>query len=445
MSKIYKTYDYSYIPINKIADKDRDDLSKIANLSIRELCERNNSNLLIFPHQLDIYKDGVADSCIYTIDEQKLRTGDLLGFIGINDCQLTIGTRFAKNEVEDYFLHYMLQKVFNINLLDLQHSTSNDSVFDFLVYMFSYYLKRALKQGLYKKYTNRHYNNANVRGAINIPDHIKYNIPFSGKIAYKVKEHTYDNDFTQLIRHTIEYIRGSYMSSVLKTDADTEAYVSQICNVTPSYNRRTLDSVMGKNQTPIVHPYYTEYRMLQKLCIHIMRHKRIKYGTADNRIYGLLFSGSWLWEEFLYKTVLRECGFNHPQNKAGKGGIYLFDKNNSDNDFVVSRCKRYPDYFKDNCVLDAKYKHLESNHIDRNDMHQIISYMHIEKANIGGFIYPKSQTGVIATKLGDLRGYGGAIYNIGVPIPQEKGTYAMFISEMRDIQKELKRKILNLC
>ena len=77
-------------------------------------------------------------------------------------------------------------------------------------------------------------------------------------------------------------------------------------------------------------------------------------------------------------------------------------------------------------------------------MHQIISYMHVEKANIGGFIYPKSTMDIMVTKLGDLRGFGGMIYNIGVPIPQEKETYAMFSLEMTNIQEELKRKILDL-
>lgn len=445
MPKVYRTHDYGHIPIQDIEDRNLCDFVQIANLTIRELCEKQNANLLICPPQLDAYKDNLADNCIFTIDEQNLQTGDLLGFIGKNESQLTIGTRFAKDSSEDYFLHYMLQKVFRINLLDLKHSTSGEKIFDFLVYMFPFYLKRALQQGLYKEYIHRDYNDANVRGTINIPQHIRHNIPFSGNVAYRVKEYAYDNNLTQLIRHTIEYIRSSNMASVLKIDADTEAYVSQICSATPSYRRGALGSVIVKNLKSIRHPYYTEYRALQKLCVSILQHKRLKYGIGDNRIYGLLFSGSWLWEEFLYKTVLNECGFLHPQNRSGKGGIYLFHKSNADIDFVMSRCKRYPDYFKENCILDAKYKHLDDNRIDRNDMHQIISYMHVEEAGIGGFIYPTSQDNVTVTKLGDLRGYGGSIYNIGVPIPKESGTFAMFVAAMKNVQQELKEKILALC
>lgn len=71
----------------------------------------------------------------------------------------------------------MLQKVFHINLLDLQHSISNDRIFDFLTYMFPFYLKRALKQGVYKKYTTKNYNNINAKGTINISNHIKKQHP----------------------------------------------------------------------------------------------------------------------------------------------------------------------------------------------------------------------------------------------------------------------------
>ena len=71
--------------------------------------------------------------------------------------------------------------------------------------------------------------------------------------------------------------------------------------------------------------------------------------------------------------------------------------------------------------------------------------MHVEKAGIGGFIFPTSQEDVTIAKLGNLRGYGGWIYNIGVPIPKEEGTFAMFVAAMTNVLQELKEKILTLC
>ena len=83
------------------------------------------------------------------------------------------------------------------------------------------------------------------------------------------------------------------------------------------------------------------------------------------------------------------------------------------------------------------------NKIDRNDMHQVISYMYVEKANIGGFIYPNPDNNQCA-KLGQLRGYGGYIYNIGVKIHQNAKNYNEFSSEMKQIEKHIIEEITKL-
>ena len=62
----------------------------------------------------------------------------------------------------------------------------------------------------------------------------------------------------------------------------------------------------------IAHPYYTEYTMLQKICLKILRHENIIFGNKKDKIYGLVFDGAWLWEEYL-NTILHEI-FIHPEN-----------------------------------------------------------------------------------------------------------------------------------
>ena len=44
--------------------------------------------------------------------------------------------------------------------------------------MFPFYLKKALRQGLYKEYHKQNYNDSNVRGTIDINRHLGKNIPF---------------------------------------------------------------------------------------------------------------------------------------------------------------------------------------------------------------------------------------------------------------------------
>ena len=113
---------------------------------------------------------------------------------------------FSKNATEDLFLHYMLQKVLCINIVNLLHGTTDKQIFDFLLYLFPKLLNEALVQGIYKEYQRNEYNNANVRGTIDINRHLKLNLPFNGRVAYRTREFSHDNHVTELIRHTIEYI-----------------------------------------------------------------------------------------------------------------------------------------------------------------------------------------------------------------------------------------------
>lgn len=68
--------------------------------------------------------------------------------------------------------------------------------------------------------------------------------------------------------------------------------------------------------------FYKEYTALQKLCLQILRQEEIKYGIDSDKVYGILFDGAWLWEEYL-NTLLSNAGFKHPENKLGTGAIYL--------------------------------------------------------------------------------------------------------------------------
>lgn len=76
-----------------------------------------------------------------------------------------------------------------------------------VLFLFPYYLKKAMRKGLFKKYIRRRYNDGNVKGTIDISRHIKQNTPFVGNIAYIQREFSFDNSLMELVRHTIEFIK----------------------------------------------------------------------------------------------------------------------------------------------------------------------------------------------------------------------------------------------
>lgn len=106
-----------------------------------------------------------------------------------DNTQLTIRSRFSEGTEEDYFLHYMLQKVLSLNIIELKHKTADEQILDFLIYLFPSLLKRAIRQGIFKEYQNRAYDNANIKGRINVSKFIQKDIPFAGHIAYNTREY----------------------------------------------------------------------------------------------------------------------------------------------------------------------------------------------------------------------------------------------------------------
>lgn len=100
-------------------------LQNIANRNVSELLDDNDNDLLIYPHSFSQCDDGVGNLpllSLHTHCKEKvctkaiIETGNMAGFIGINGLSLSIHSRFSQDSEEDFFLHYMLSKVFCINL-----------------------------------------------------------------------------------------------------------------------------------------------------------------------------------------------------------------------------------------------------------------------------------------------------------------------------------------
>jgi len=407
-------------------------LFPIADKTIAELC-RENENLLIFPFSIETSDDRIGESSVMSIlntdDPEKVRisTGNVMGFIGVGDLQIKIKSRFDTGR-DDFLLHYMLQKVLSFNLFDLSHNNEQEDVFDFIMFMFPYFLKSALRQGVYREYQNYRHNDANLKGTIDIGRHIARNIPFVGNIAYSTREYSHDNNMTELIRHTIEFMRTKkYGQSVLNIDRETKENVNTIVERTPLYNKNDRSNIVNKNLRVKIHPYYTEYHPLQTLCLQILRMEEVKYGESDNEVCGILFDGAWLWEEYV-NTILSDIGFIHPENKLHKGGIYLFDDHSG---------VRYPDFYKDDFVLDAKYKRLGSydkvSKVDRDDVHQVIAYINALHATRGGFVAPleQKQEEVPTSRLKDSVSML-SIY--GIEISKTASSYADFCEKMKGME-----------
>ena len=329
-----------------------------------------------------------------------------------------------------------------INLTNLKSTRSADKIFDLLPFLFPQYLVDALRQGLYKEYQTRKYNNSNVKGIIDINRHIRFNIPAYGKIAYSTREYSFDNPVTELVRHTIEYIRSSNsFKYILTAGEDMKAAVETIVNATPLYNRMERNKILSKTVGAIKSPYFYKYRDLLKICRMILLHEKIKYDSSENKIYGILFDGAWLWEEYL-ATILKDKGFKHPENKKKNGVVYPFVKSQVGNfypDFYKPKPDGKPNEKTADIILDAKYKNFDERNPPADDLAQMISYIHVMDARIGKFVYPskdENKTGSNWT----VRPFATETAEIATRpffIPQNVENYPQFREEIKDSEIKL--------
>ena len=389
-------------------------------------------NIFIFPNDLTHTPDLDKDQKIFETVNQKIKTGNVIGFLGCDQERLTISSRFS-DESDDYFLHYLLQKILNINLTSLDVGLSpEDKLYQLLVYLFPKYLQAALRKGLYKEYQRFFHNDSHVKGAVDVGNHLKKNLPFTGNIAYTTREFAYDNPLMQLIRHTIEYIKTQKSFGVM-LDNNRET-IAEVTRVTSAYKLADRAKFIRINKTkPLRHAYFREYRKLQELCLMILNREKNGLGYQEQKIHGIIFDVSWLWEEYVY-TLLPK-GFVHPRNKDKTDGISVFS---------VGKRKVYPDFYdrERKIVLDAKYKKLEFTEkgINREDLFQLISYSYILKAEKAGLIFPSMEQSV-NSEIGKVAGYGAQLKKCSIQIPQKVSSYSEFCKMMENSEEKFKANI----
>ena len=413
---------------------------KLSNLLLDRTLESlsQDERIFIFPNDLKNSPDLEKDQKIFETVNQKIKTGNVIGFLGCGQERLTISSRFS-DKSNDHFLHYLLQKVLHINLTSLDVALSReDKLYQLLMYLFPKYLQAAIRKGLYKEYQRFSHNDSHVKGVIDVRNHLKKNLPFTENIAYTTREFTYDNPLMQLIRHTIEYIKNqkSIGQGVLDNLLTSRENVAEIVRVTPSYKLADRAKIIRGNQSkPIRHAYFHEYRKLQELCLMILNQEKHGLGYQDQKIHGILFDVAWLWEEYVH-TLLPKY-FIHPRNKEKLGGISVFS---------VGKRKVYPDFYdrERKIVLDAKYKKLEFTEkgINREDLFQLISYSYILKAEKAGLVFP-SKDKVVDNEIGKLAGYGALLKKWSIHIPKTTLSYSKFCNMIEISEEIFKRNIAN--
>ena len=165
-------------------------------------------------------------------------------------------------------------------------------------------------------------------------------------------------------------------------------------------------------------------------------------GMGFRQIFGILFDGAWLWEEYV-GSLIGDI-FYHPMNKGGKGAQRLFGGNIG----LI-----YPDFISRNIdgriIADAKYK--PAANIGNRDYLQVLAYMFRFDAKAGCYLYPDAE-GIDDSLLWMNKGstYEAnvtprddiCITKHGLKIPIDAENYDGFVTRMKESENTF-RQVFN--
>lgn len=413
---------------------------RIADKTLKQL---EQEGVFVFPDLIRDAEDIEEDQMILQSVNDTYRSSNVMGFLGCGNEQMVIESRFSAAG-QDYFFSYLLERVLEFpSILNLgTNADQENKLFHLLLFLFPQYLKSAMRKGPFKTYIFNRYNDSHVKGTIDVARHIKQNTPFVGNIAYHQREYSYDNDLMELVRHTIEFIRRKPYDCNLLTKVKDE--VQLVVETTQDYRPHDRRKVILENKHNVIrHAYYREYRALQQLCVLILQHQKHQIGSGSRQVYGILFDGAWLWEEYI-NTLIGDL-FYHPMNKAGSGAQRLFAEN-------VGLI--YPDFISKNrehrVISDAKYKPIDN--IGNRDYLQLLAYMFRFDAKSGLYFYPEAADGkerLLTMNQGST--YEGnvqprndvTVRKLGLKIPNYVPDYESFVRDMQISEQEFKKIVVS--
>lgn len=356
---------------------------------------------------------------------------------------------------KNFFLSYLLSKALDIPIQsfpDLKVDSHTGEFWDLLLArLFLDQLKAACSRGLYRQYQTFRHNDSAPRGVLDIARHIRLNPMANGKCAYSAREYSLNNPMNHLILRARDCLLrkqgviAGLVNQTLAADADLRITLQQMEYAMDAFHAPSEQMILHRTDRPITHTVYREYEPLRRTARLILQRLGLDTFQAGSfQVSGMVIPMDKMWERFLEKAIFSRVE-----------GISLstqYRKAILENSFTIR-----PDFFLryqgKPFVFDAKYKAgwggLYSGQKDwnavRDDLYQVISYLHLLKSERGGILFPLRSAAaqprsyrLLQEELPDC------LHLIPVPIPQSRDSFYDYARAFDESCEQVAREIQSI-
>lgn len=347
------------------------------------------------------------------------QTQQYIGLIQLkNGKDIFIKSRFDEGE-NCYFSKYILSKAYNLKLSlfkDMKPRVETGQFIEFLLlFVFIYQINQAYLKGIYRQYCIFECNDDKLKGKIDIARHIRLNPIFNGKIAYSYREYTINNSVNRLILTAYVYLEKKnkqLLKELTQQYKNVADYIRCLKNVMQPFSKQEIPKAVCRENKKITHSIYRDWEEVRKTAILILRHFGIDtMEKPEHQTTGILINMNKIWELYI-ESILKDKNVRSISLETQTTIPYLWDMEKDKNKKVTEIKTDF--LFKDESqnavlVLDAKYKNGWQNVAEkvtaneekiewpREDIYQILAYMHILNCNQGGIVCP------LKTGIGDIQ------------------------------------------
>ncbi len=349
--------------------------------------DKNSKNDLII--SITVYKDSNG------IERCNIQTGPYIGKFKYNGTDINIQTRFPS-----VFMERMLNIANDVYIDDKLIFEANEkkskefNYSRFIIYhLFIRKLEKAFLLNIPKMYRSVNNHGCKLKGKIDIPNFIKKDIPFKGKISSISRE--------QKESQIVIDVLYKALSIVEKQSKEITVGVRNLTNIKYYLKQNKSNRFISKftvekamNSKALLNPIYYPYKKALKYAKLIIESDSLEEDKGNKHTFGFLVNISRLFEIYIFKLLkskFEDWKVKHePEISLYKGKFY---ERKIKPDIVLENGEKV-------AVFDVKYKKMllrGTNEgiwdLDREDFFQIHTYMCYYKnkgKNVvaGGLLYP---------------------------------------------------------
>ncbi|MCE7995321.1 MAG: restriction endonuclease [Roseivirga sp.] len=322
------------------------------------------------------FHDNRGGSRYFELVRSGIRFLQFVGVIQVRDLTIEILPKTDRSNDKNLWhevLVSMLRQTRFLNLEYLSEASLQFKKHSILHLYFAEYLGQVrylLQQGLVKQYHKKQGNLKALKGAIDFGRQVSQN--HIHKERFYTRHQVYDHNhlLNQILREALLVLRGLTRGQNLADD------VNRLLHDFPQVHRTKVDETTFKNLAfNRKNNSYKKAIMMAKMII-LNYSPNIKGGS--NELFALLFDMNELWEEFIYRQLL----------KAGAKVRYQdWDYFWADRTLIPDMVVDLPD---DKIVIDTKWKIIDNAKPSTADLRQIFAYNIYWQAQKGYLLYPKT-------------------------------------------------------